>query len=98
MATSAGRNHPGPVLLAWVNRWLGWSRRLACVGGDWGLAEVTRDGYIFEQNAVEREGLRLASGQLNLLTSEACARASLAPGAHAIDVGCGQLGALPVPG
>jgi SAM-dependent methyltransferase len=60
------------------------------------LAEVVRPAYIFEQNAVDRERLRLASGQLSLLTSEACVRAGLAPGAHAIDVGCGQLGALPL--
>jgi SAM-dependent methyltransferase len=60
------------------------------------VVESTRAGYMYEQNAVDRERLRLASGLLNQLTAEVCVRAGLRPGAHAIDVGCGQLGALPV--
>jgi ubiquinone/menaquinone biosynthesis C-methylase UbiE len=51
---------------------------------------------MYLQNAVDRERLRLASNQPNQLTLEACLRAGLPPGAHAIDVGCDQLGALPV--
>jgi cyclopropane fatty-acyl-phospholipid synthase-like methyltransferase len=51
---------------------------------------------MYEQNAVDRERLRAASGLLNQLTSEACVRARIQAGAHAIDVGCGQLGALPL--
>ena len=47
------------------------------------------------QNAVHRERLTAASGLLNQSTSEACVRARIQTGAHAIDVGCGQLFALP---
>jgi hypothetical protein len=51
---------------------------------------------MYEQNAVDRQRLQLVSDFLNQLTAEACARAGLRSGARAIDVGCGQLGALPV--
>ena len=60
------------------------------------MAESSGVGYMYEQNAVDRERLRLASNQLNQLTFEACVRAGIRPGARAIDVGCGQLGALPL--
>jgi hypothetical protein len=36
------------------------------------MAESSRVGYMFEQSAVDRERLRLASGLINQLTSEAC--------------------------
>jgi ubiquinone/menaquinone biosynthesis C-methylase UbiE len=51
---------------------------------------------MYEPNAVDRQRLQLVSGFLNQLTAEACARAGLRSGARAVDVGCGQLGALPV--
>jgi SAM-dependent methyltransferase len=60
------------------------------------MAETSRPGYMYEQNAVDRERLRVAAGLLNQLTSEACVRAGIRAGGHAIDVGCGQLGALPL--
>ena len=60
------------------------------------MAEPSRPGYMFEQSAVDRERLNLVSGYLGQLTAEACSRAGIRPGAHAIDVGCGQMGALPV--
>ena len=47
---------------------------------------------------MDRERLKLVSGYLSQLTAEACSRAGIRPGAHAIDVGCGQMGALPVSG
>jgi ubiquinone/menaquinone biosynthesis C-methylase UbiE len=58
------------------------------------VTESSPTGYVFEQNVVDRERLRLASGLLDQLTSETCVRAGIRQGARAIDVGCGQLGAL----
>jgi hypothetical protein len=58
------------------------------------VTESSPARYMFEQNLVDRERLRLASGLLDQLTSETCVRAGTRPGAHAIDIGCGQLGAL----
>jgi SAM-dependent methyltransferase len=60
------------------------------------VTESSPAGYVFEQNVVDRERLRLASGLLNQVTSETCVRAGIRPGAHVIGVGCGQLGALTI--
>ena len=65
-------------------------------GMDTAVGESMRTGYMYEQDAVDRQRLQLVSGFLNTLTAEACLRAGVHPGTRAIDVGCGQLGALPV--
>src|SRR5438045_98726 len=50
-----------------------------CPTGDVAVTDSLSSEYMYEQNAVDRERLRLVSRQLNQLTSEACLRAGLGP-------------------
>jgi hypothetical protein len=52
-------------------------------------------GYVFDRRQADQERLIRSSDALSPFAAEACARAGLAPGGRAIDVGCGPLGALP---
>jgi ubiquinone/menaquinone biosynthesis C-methylase UbiE len=52
--------------------------------------------YAFDRSQADHERLVRQARLIDDFAREACLRAGLRPGDHAIDVGCGPLGALPV--
>ena len=57
---------------------------------------ATNQSYVFDQSRLDHERLVRQARRLDAFALQACVRAGLQPGARAIDVGCGPLGALPV--